>query len=217
MTQDSVYILGSGASLTDFNFASLANKDVIAVNKSLFAVPTTKYFITMDYSFLTKIHTKYIDFTQHKASKFFVVNLCKPYLQELNGTIVDTRKNSIYNLKDFNVIIKSRKDNLFGFDFNDFRHGENSAYCALQLAILLNYKKIYLLGIDLVCNEKTHFHDGYKQDRKLFIDNLNKYCTYFADSLNHIQQVKPNITIYNCSAISRLKNILPYFPQENIC
>lgn len=218
MNQDSIYIVGSGTSLKDFNFNSLADKDVIAVNKSIFYLPLAKYFVTMDYSFLTKIREKYKEFTEHKASKIFIVNFTKPYLQDVNGAIVDTRRNLIYHLRDFHTIIKSHKTDSFGLDFKDFRNGDNSGYCALQFALLLNYKNIYLLGFDLQCQKQTHFHDGYQhQNTTLFSKNLELYYNYFQSGLKYIQEIKPNINIYNCSKKSKLAHCLPYFDLTTIC
>lgn len=215
--RNNVYIIGGGMSLENFDFSKVSDKNVIAVNKSIFSVPNAKFFITMDYTFLNKIKTSYNEFMEHKATKVFIANFSKEYLVEKNGTIKDIRMNLLYDLKDFDVIIKSRNEDGIGFEMNDFRSGGNSAYCALQLAVCEGYKNIYLLGIDLMCGNKTHFHGGYNQDKYVFIKNLDNYYKNFVIGLEHIKQNRPNINIYNCSEISRLKDLLPYYPQDEIC
>lgn len=217
MNQESVYIVGGGTSLNGYDFKRLETKDVIVVNKSIFSVPTAKYFVTMDYTFLHKINSTLNHFRSHPASKFFILNMTKSYIQEIDGAIQDVRSRMIYNLQDFDVIIKSRKTSLLGTTFNDFHNGENSAYCALQLAIVLGYKNIYLLGVDLQCGEQTHFHGGYKQDYKTFKKNLDNYYEEFINGIKYLKKCNSTINIINCSNISRLKMDLPFYSQDNIC
>ena len=198
-----VYIIGGGHSLATFNFNKLKNKTTIAVNKSASYIPDLDYFITMDFTALKKIKP----IQNSKATKIFVANFDRPYLKEQNGQIKDTRFNLIYTLEDFDIIIKSRRESGIGFKWNDFRNGINSGFCALQLAILLGYKQIYLLGIDLNVSKETHFHGGYGEPKEKFKKKIDEYYTYFACAL----ALLPNdIKVYNCSKNSRLSYILPY-------
>lgn len=204
MNAKEVYIVGGGASLKGFDFDKLKNKDTIAINKSLFYLDNPTYFITMDYTFLKKTN----NISLFNIPKFFVTNLSTGDLIEKNGQFID--KKTTYILKDFDIIIKSYKAEGIGFKWNDFRNGRNSAYCGLQLAILLGYKKINLLGIDLVITDnQSHFHGGYGESIERFNKKLERYYQYFEEGIKEIQQ-KANIKIYSCSAVSRLNNILSY-------
>lgn len=207
MKNNEIYIIGGGSSLTDFDFSKLENKTTITVNKGLAYVPNLNYFVTMDFTALRKIPA----IEGSNATKIFIANLAEPCLQEMNGQIIDVRFNLIYKLEDFDMIIKSRNKNGIGFSFNDFRNGENSGFCALQLAILLGYKNIYLLGIDLdTVKESTHFHHGYNQNIKKFKQNLEAYYKNFVIGIKELKIKKPEIKVISCSQISKLNRVIPY-------
>jgi len=202
----SVYIIGGGNSLKGFDFEKLRNEDTISVNKSASYVPNLDYFITMDFTALKKIQ----DLKKCKATKIFIANFTEPYIEEKDGKIQDTRFGLIYKLEDFDVVIKSRDKEYFGLTFNDFRHGCNSGYCALQLAIILGYKEINLLGIDLIAGEGTHFFEGYGEGIKSFNKKLDIYYSYFTQGILAFYDKHLNVNIYNCSKNSRLDEILEY-------
>lgn len=200
-----VYIIGGGPSLKDFDFSKLIGLDTIVVNKAISEVYDPTYFITMDYTALRKI----ADIDLSNTTKVFIANLYEPYMKEIEGRIVDTRFNLVYDLKDFDMIIKSRQDKGIGYKWNDFRHGYNSGYGALQLAILLGYSQINLLGIDLNITNDTHFHGGYGQDKNKFKEKLEIYYDYFIEGLADLKR-NSSVRIYNCSKSSRLNEVLPY-------
>lgn len=203
-----VYIIGGGPSLSGFDFDLLSGKEVITVNKSILDIPNPKYFITVDFTFLRKVRWSVIN--KIRTTKVFVACLHFPFMSEEKGRIVDTRYNIVYDLKDFDVIIKSRKEDGIGFTFREFRNGLNSGYCALQLAVLLGYKEINLMGIDLCLEQnKSHYHEGYGQNLEKFNEQLTKYYTLFGQGLEQIQK-ESNIKIYSLSPISRLNSIIPY-------
>lgn len=206
------YIIGGGMSLEGFDFSTLRDVDTIAVNKSVFFVPDPTYFITTDYSFLNKMKNQnlYSKFTKLSVSKIFVVQSFLPYIVEDKGRIADTRFKLVYNLKDFDMIIKSNKDRGMGFSFSDFRSGVNSGFCALQLAVLLGYEKIYLLGIDLQAEKQTHYHGGYAQNIRRFRKNLHLYYKYFVKGIHELKRKKPEIKVISRSPNSKLNRIIPY-------
>lgn len=207
----SVYIIGGGSSLEDFDFSKLQNKDTIAVNKSILDVSDCNYFVTMDHSIFGKVDKFKRDLKKYSCTKVFIANFCKPYMIEKNGQIIDSRWNLIYDLSSFDIIVKSRNVDTFGRKWNDFRNGNNSGYCAIQLAILLGYKEINLLGFDLQSKEKkTHYHKGYNESVAKFNTKLEEYYTTLKRALLEWQMLETDVKIYSCSQISRLNNILPY-------
>lgn len=212
-----VYIVGGGSSLQDFDFNRLRDTDTITVNKSIFDVPNPNYFITVDYSFLLKIRRQVRLFRSIRTTKVFVAALHHPHLIEREGRFVDTKNNLIYKLGLFDLIIKSRESELIGYNWNNFRSGENSGYCALQLAILLGYTKIYLLGIDLAVTKSTHYHEGYGPKQAVtFPEKLEQYYLSFKRALKRMQRDNVDIKVFSCSSISRLNEIISYSPLENI-
>lgn len=205
-----VYIIGGGPSLKDFDFSTLAGKDTIAVNAAAFDVPAPNYFITVDFSFLSKINVASL--RKINCKKIFVADFSKGSLVDVNGQITDIVFNIDYDLDVFDTIIKAKRCKGFGYSSEDFRTGLNSGYCALQLAIILGYKEIYLLGFDLQCSEQTHYHSLYTtQDMQ---NKLNKFLGLFEAGLTDIKLAKPNIHIYSCSRQSRLNKIIEWRKYE---
>jgi len=202
-----VFVIGGGHSLSDFDFTKLANEDTIVTNKSILDVPFPNYFITIDYTFLKKIGADC--FKQINTTKLFVANFGCSTLKEKNGQIVDTKFNLKYHLDSFDKVIKSYRSDGIGFSFDDFRNGTNSGYCALQLAVILGYKEIYLLGMDLNTTNKTHYHGGYGQSHKVFNEKLEKYFQLFKVGLLELQSCS-DVEVFSCSSNSRLNSIIPY-------
>jgi len=205
-----IYIIGGGCSLQNKNLRMLQNKETIVTNKSICYVPNPNWFITMDYTFLRKMGNHFEQtFYNEKIPKVFIANFASPHLEEKNGHIVDIRWNLVYDLRDFNLIIKSYKTSGLGYHFGDFRNGDNTGYSALQLAIILGYTEINLLGLDLQVGQFTHFHKGYGENKDKFQNKLNKYYNYFKNSLAQLKKERPDINIYSCSETSKLNKFLP--------
>ena len=212
-----VFIIGGGTSLSGFNFSLLKDEDIIAVNKSIESVPHANYFVTMDYTFIIDNNKlSGADFNIIKnitENSYFVVNTSHRYIQNVDGVYTDTRIGLKYSaLEKFTGVIKGFNTYNIGSGFGEtletFAHGNNSGYCAVQLAILLGYEEIYLLGFDLiVTGVKTHYHTGYKQNAGRFSNNLNEYRANFAKSL---QLSKIKHKIISCSPISYLNNFIKY-------
>jgi len=206
-----VFIVGGGPSLLGFDFDLLRNKDTIVVNKAVYDVPNSNFFVTVDYTFLKKVNR--ISFLNSPCTKVFIAALSFPFLQEKDGRIVDTRFNLVYHLNEYDLIIKSYKQAGIGLTFKDFRTGENSGFCALQLAIILGYTEIYLLGIDLVTNNSatpTHYHGGYGEQKEKFSSKLSLYYDYFKQGLETLHMLSPEIKVFSLSSISELNKIIPY-------
>lgn len=215
--QDKVFIIGGGPSIGQTDLKKFKDRDTIAVNKSAFFVPNATHFITMDYSFIRKMGRARL--RQVTGSSFFVLNRTVPYMKSIRGAMTDIRYNIIYeDIWDcFDNIIISKKHEGMGEGFNDFRHGGCSGQCALQLALLLGYQDIYLLGIDLVIHKgRTHFHSGYGRDKD-FLDKLARYYHDFKIGITEAREKFPGIQITSCSPISKLnESVIPFVPFEKV-
>jgi len=210
-----VFIIGGGPSLGGFNFKSLDGHDCITINKSLFNVPNPKYFITIDHSFLNKTKGVRRQIAESSANSFFVSNYAGGTLKDDDGRILCTKTKRHYNLAGFDVIIKSKKHAGIGFDWGDFRNGNCSGYCAMQLAVLLRYDEIYMLGIDLATSgNKTHYHNGYGTRLDKMVSSLDGYFKYFRDGVK--VALNNNIKIFSCSSISRLNGIIPFVDSSTV-
>ncbi len=211
------FVVGGGPSLAGFDFQKLAKKDTICVNKSIFEVPNPTYFITTDYSFLSKLGSQKKQFEQIKTHKIFVVDTSgDSSVKKSDGQFVDTRFNLQYNLTMFDQVIQATAKSGFGYSVNDFRTGINSGYCAVQLAVVLGYEVIYVLGIDLLTgSNKTHFHEGYGETIPKFNRKLERYWKYFESGLGQLRK-DGRVQIFNCSLTSRLNSVLLTIDVESV-
>ena len=133
-----------------------------------------------------------------------------------DGKFKHVHSGYIYNLFSMNMIIKNAGVEGIGFEFKDFRTGYNSGFCAFQLAVLLGYKKIHLLGFDL-CenNSKTHYHSKYKNRKTINNKMFEKFYTNFVLAIKILKE-KTDIEIISHSKISRLNNSVLYISLGEI-
>lgn len=207
-----VYIIAGGTSIRNYNLRWFRDKDTICVNKSFLYVPNANYIVSMDYTFHSKLKGRQTQYFKHsEAAKIFVVNLEHPNIEDDKGKIIDNRNNIVYDLKDYDIIVKSRLQYGIGTTWKRFRCGNNSGYTGLQLAVILGYDEINLLGIDLTIDKRqSHFHGGYGETTSRFAGRLDKYYSNFKDGIEKLKKLKPEVKIYSCSDISRLNEIIPY-------
>lgn len=203
-----IFIIGGGMSVREIDYSKIEGKDLIVINKTVLDFPNAKYFVTMDYSMLLKLSRQGKDISKITSTKVFIANFVPKYMKEINGHIVDTRFDLIYDLSSFDMIIKSRKLEGFGYEWNDFRHGNNSGSCAVQFAILMGYQKINLIGFDMCVHTATHYHGGYHEGRDSFRAKVEKYRETFHKAI--VEDLKPEIKIWSCSSISKLNSVLKY-------
>jgi len=199
-----IYIIGGGPSLKNCDMSIFNGVESIAVNESIHYVKS-ELFITIDYTFLRKTNRK--AFRRHSASKFFVANYHAGLMD--NHGAIECPKVGKYDLKDFDVIIKSRKPDGLSRYWKDFRNGMCSGYCAMQLAVILGYDEIHLCGIDMtIDNGKSHFHNSYGTK----IAKLNDYFNHFVDGIELAKSY--NINVVSRSSISRLNRHIDYIPLQ---
>jgi len=213
VNKDTCFVVGGGPSLNGFDFSRLNGFDTIAINKVVEYIPNPTYFITTDYSYFIKASLPVSRIKQKTSKVYFVANMSHDYMKLHNGQIVDTRRNFIYeDLYQYDGVIKSLNKSGFGSSINEFSHGENSGHCGIQLALLLGYKKIYLLGFDLNNEGQTHFHQSYREiDQKSFKQRVGGYGETLLKSL---ADYKGSQQIINLSAQSILQSS-PHIKTES--
>ncbi len=217
-----VFVIGGGPSLKFFNLANLRTEDTICVNSSVFDVPAPNFFITKDYTFLINYLVSCLQ-TEEDASKkwnnaikIFVACFVGGALQDIDGRIVDVEKEIRYDLHPVNWIVKNDKQKGIGLSVDDFRCGIDSGYGALQLAILLKYKEVYLLGYDMCVHDQTHYHGRYGERKKeLFQKKLDGYFKLYREAIQEIRE-KTRVKVFSCSPTSRLNELIPYVSIEEV-
>lgn len=179
------FIISSGTSLKDLDLTPLKRRITIGLNRSFMIYPETHYHCTMD------------------------ERLFQLYPNELE------QSRYLFTLKG----------NLFGFQLNllgsdgfslDLEQGIYSGYTisyfALQVAVYMEFKNIFYLGLDL-CNKngETHFFgydyrsEGHEQTE------FPKMRKSFEGISKRISEM--GVNVYNCSEISTLK-CFEYMPYE---
>ena len=201
------------ASLKGFDFKLLENKPTIVSNKSVFDTPNPNYFITTDYTFLNHLKKEgiYNNWKNMSCMKFFIANCISDVIQIENGQIKDTRYNLEYELQDFDRIVICKSAKGVGYNFDNFNSGYNSGFSSFQLAILLGYNPVYLLGMDMASSNKdTHYHDGYGKSFHRMNKNLDNYSKHFLTILQRLKIEKPELKVISCSKISLLNEVIEY-------
>ena len=212
--RDRVFIIGGGASLKGFDFNKLKNEDTIAVNVSALDVPNPTFSITADSSIFRKIQEGY--FKNVKTTWVLVTNPNHCAMKWKDGKFIHVRSGFVYNLFCVDMIIKSTGLDGIGFSFNNFKTGYNSGFCALQLAVLLGYQEIYLLGIDLNNKaEESHYHNRYGGNKTISKTSFSNFYKSFVTALEEIK-LKTKIKVSSMSSISSLNSCIPYKSWEEI-
>jgi hypothetical protein len=218
------FIVGGGPSLINFDFNRLINVNTIVVNNAIFDAVNPNYFITKDYSFFLKVgivgsnfkQQRFNSFVSTNAEKVFVAGYYGDTIKDKDEKIYDTKLKLFYDTDLFDTVVKSTEAKGIGTSFDDFRCGGDSGYCALQLAILLKFKTIYLLGIDLVTRARSHYHNAYRwRGAEVYKKKLESWFNLYVNGIDEIRN-KTSSTIFSCSPISRLNTIVPYIPLESI-
>ena len=183
-----VFIIGGGPTVNSINLNLLKDEDTICINAAINFVPNATYFVTMDYSYFDprrNINTV-DDIISKSQYSYFMINSNNTNLKNVNGQITDIRHNFVY--KDLNkfssaILAKNSINPVTGFSLtsNNFAHGDNSGFCDIQLAILLGYKEIYLVGFDLqTIQGASHFHLKYGNT-----SNIKKRINSYKDNIAH--------------------------------
>lgn len=195
-----VFIIGSGASIDLSEIGWLKFEDTIAVNYSANQLgfnPT--YFLTADSGVIRSavVH----DFWNLKDTRTVVVINAdehprwlkvEDFVPKFDEHIVPTRWNGTISLGD-----------------SQFATGKNSGFCALQYAIRLGYKEIYLLGFDLQkTNGKKYFYGEGKDSP------YNLFYTHFETAFKILQN--SDIKVSSCSSVSRLNALISYVSLEKL-
>ena len=155
-----VYILGSGTSLDGFDLKKLSGKIVMAINHSIEHYPEAQMLIFADKIFLHK--TKF-DLVNYKGL-IFCSDKCKSS-KPIDKMYNEYRKNLyVYeDVRDEPVI--NPKVGLF--------HPTSTGLQALNLAIQMRAKKIFLLGYDYYKNNgNMHFYPDYDHHKKYQADKM---------------------------------------------
>ena len=189
---ETVYIIGGGPSLKEFNWNRLKGKKTIAINKAFLSYSKADVLYWTDGRFYNW-YKKDID--NFKGLKY---------------TIAPRRELS----EDIHLLKRGAK---YGLETspNTLSHGMNSGYAAINLALHLGSRKIVLLGYDMGnSGTVSHFHDGYP----INATNDTIYNKHFLPGFdilkNHIKG--KGIQIFNACPSSKLNAFKKITIEESL-
>ena len=203
--EDSVFIVGSGPSLEGFDFNLIMGKDTIAVNYAAFHIPQLNYFITADSGVIKKTADKNFLGLDEQTEKVVVIGPGHSRYYIVKGV-----------LPKFDRVIRPKRfDGHIGFSYKEFATGKNTGFCALQFAVILGYKKIYLLGIDLgMKGRQKYFYEG-ARDSKASRRIPPAFFRHFKYGLKRLEEVS-DVKVISCSKVSKLNECILYVPVESV-
>lgn len=203
------FVVGSGPSLAGFDFSLLKNELTIGINKA-FLINTFTINYAMDSNFYRGIFDGLYDKQEgcRIAEKWLAYTGLKIFLTPME---LNKYGNEVYLVK------RTHKPGINRTDLDEgIWGGENSAVGAINLAIALGANPIYLLGYDMHCGEKTHYHKGYvdmgqengqpkvvDRDPVIFNNQLQKYKAEVEETAKLWKE--HNIAIFNLGPDSALE------------
>ena len=144
------FIIGGGKSLTGFDFETLRGENIIAINRAVEYAPFAEIMFSMD----SRLYTWYKGRGGRKLpddayEKFNAYRGLRIWTDHKEASF----ENDVLLVKFIgcNGLLTSLREGIYT--------GGNSGYAAIQLAVGLGSKEIYLLGYDM--DKKGNFHSGY--------------------------------------------------------
>lgn len=178
-----VFITASGPSLLYFEPEELKDEIIITVNETITRFPWAKYSIALD-RVPYDICLKY--------DSILLTTQPKSYLPNVIHTVADGRREVFTRDMTSKIAV-----------------GGTSTYVALELAIWLGFKDIYICGLDLKRGEKqTHFYGNQKNFETRTISSF----ALMKQSFNYASTVLSDVNVVNCS----LESELLCFPKLDI-
>lgn len=185
-------ILASGPSVGGLDLSNLMPNQVIAINRAWSLYPMHRWFVSRALFSPQVIRPNIISLYKTHFNLFDFVPFLGEYTNFPRGHVIPTL---------------GREG--FSFDLEKgWYPGYSSAYCALQVAVYLGFKKIYLLGCDCCeIGNSVHFYDKRSYPEWYF----ERWQRTFNQAKLLLKQNRPDIEVYNCS----LKSHLEAFPKIN--
>jgi len=175
------FIIAGGPSLTGFDFERLRGKGrIIAINRAFEFCGFADVLFFMDNKFYKICHDK-----PERLAKWRAFEGHKVFLN-----LMGRRYDDCYSVRSLG------RNGLSGSVAKGLYHGNNSGIGALNLALCLRARPIYLLGYDMRFEGgRSHFHDGYgprphENVIRSFIRDFERMAKYMRGK-GHIVNLNP--------------------------
>jgi hypothetical protein len=177
-TSDTVFIIGGGNSILKYlpNPSILEGKDIICTNNAYLMYPNAMILFFMDKKW----------FLDHQAK----------VKETFKGTTItcDSHQKKFFFDNGVNYCFSRSEDNGIS-KIGDRLNGSNSGHMAINLAAIMGYKKIVLLGFDMNPTVPAlHWHKGHVRP-----SNTERYKTHFLPGMKSIVPFQESLEfkIYN--------------------
>lgn len=216
---EEVFVVGGGPSLLDIDLKTIKGKDVISVTHSIYHLDNPTFHISVDYCFYACFGQFLPEFEKKKTFKLFVAS-------EINNNYEYSKERLLHKGDDIdyklihltNGVIKSAVHSPFSKTLKNkmFANAYNSGYSGIQLAYILGYKRIYLLGYDMTkINGKAQaFYDNNRIGDKKYHEHYWEYFAAFKEAL--LTYDKKRTEIVSCSSVSLLNEFIKFVPLTEI-
>lgn len=189
---DVCYVIGGGPSLTGFDFDALPGGYRIGANKVGWLAKCDA-LVTVDRNFHRNFREQLLAF----PGAVYVA--------------IDGQRETLPNVTYWT----HRRDEGFAMK-PGYLCGSNSGYAALNLAFLLGYKEIALLGFDFMWDEdRSHFHDGYARQTRNVDRQLGNWVRSFKTAAAQLTTAGVSVTNFIGPKGSRLA-VFPNAPLGDL-
>lgn len=219
--KDTLFVIGSGASLSKIDMTKLSDFDTIGMNRQYIAFtdwgfqPT--YFLVIDPQLVATIHKDIEKLVGGGIKKFFIMN---------GGDITKRLKSQygdkIVTLSETLADEKLRKGG--ELENRPMSFVGNAGACAVEIGLQLGYKRVVLLGIDAhyIKDKKLNYFNPDYVDVGTFVEGVNygppnadsgtKYWKMFSQQQKSI----PNFDIISSSPNSAVNEFLEYVEFDDL-
>jgi hypothetical protein len=204
-SRERVFIVGGGPSLKDFDFNLLRDEKTIGVNYAIRHIPNPSYFLTADSGVIQRAVEANFWGMGRETKKIVIMGPEHPRYKYVKDF-----------LPKYDILIEPYRTDTgdIGFSFDKFVTGKNTGFCALQYAVLLRFREIFLMGFDLNRGEggRKYF---YTENR----GTNSPYDVFFRHFLTGIEKIKEYSMyskVYLSSRPSRLEPFMEYKSVEEV-
>lgn len=207
------FIIGNGPSLTPNDLEQLKDEYCFASNRIFYIYNSTTwrptFYCAQDEDVFKDISDKLDDIISQSENIFFV-NYCKKYTP---ASVISMDNVLFYNARR----VAAHKNRKFSKDITRFVDGGGAiTYAAMQIAVYLGFKEIYLLGVDhnyaassfkdgkiSESDVKNSYFKGMPTNIKLSKPNTDNTTISYIEARKFAD--KHNIRIYNATRGGRLE------------
>lgn len=190
---DDIFILGTGPSLSDFDFSLLENKTVLLLNNAIevhrhLPVTCSKYLVISDFLRMSELRAQILS----EGIQCFCTT-DKIFNPGVDVNIFASPCNFLMPKYDYSTsgeelhMTVSDAPRIETNIENGVYLGKSVVFPAIQIATYLGAKSVHLVGVDMTSNTGVYFNPSIK-------GNWSKFC-YETDAREHFKYIREYLTV----------------------